>query len=298
MPALSAQAYNIFVAILIAAAAIALAIIIRQLLRAIIQRFTPTWSDVIGNIAQILILLGGLIFIINYTGLLSAALILTIVTLFTAGASLSASNLISDGLATMRILTFGYYGVNDLVTVVGDIRGRVAEVNAFSTVIKTRKHDKIIISNNAIISDIIQVHTGYPGHELAIHIPVCSEHDREQVVEWLLAVGNDYSHRLNRPGFETHVSHSYGSSSENYTLYVYIADQVEDRHHYTALSIAAGNKLNANGVEVGEVNANDNRVNGTLEILQLPFDGKHEHGGPQVQQTPPSLQLLGSTGND
>lgn len=266
---LNQYAYNFLAALVIAIAALVLSMLARRLINALLAERSPSWKDFLANVFQISVLLGGLALIVQITGMVSAAILLTILTLFTAGASLSASNLISDALATLRILSLGYYHVGDLVTVAGDIHGQVISINAFSTILKTRLRDKVIINNSTIIGEIIQVHTGYVGHELRIYVPVGSDHNREEVMEWLLEVGRAYPHRLAGPDFEPQVFHEHAPECENYTLTVYVEDQFEIRHHYTALSVAAGNKLNAHGVELGEPDYMQNEISGTLKIEEI-----------------------------
>lgn len=275
MPDLSSQTDNILNALLIAVGAFASSIILRAVIQSIVGRIAPTWREVAGSIGQIAALLAGLALIIELTGMISAAVLLTVLTLFTAGASLSASNLIGDALATLQILFIGYYHTGDLVTVADGIHGQVVQINSFSTVLRTLTRDKVIISNSAVIGETIHVHTGYAGHEVLVHIPVCSDHDRKEVVRLLSEVGDSYIHGLTDPEYRVKVFHTYGSSSENYTLAAYVADEFDTRHHAAALSIAAGNLLNAHGISVGETNDNRNELSGTIQIVN-PMEKLYE----------------------
>ena len=257
---------NFIEAVVIAVLAIVASFVVRWLIRYLLKWLAPTWGGYLSNAAQIAILLYGLFLIINVTGVIAASVLLTMVTLFTAGASLSASSLINDGLATIRILTLGYYRVDDFVTLLGDVHGQVIEINAFSTFVRTREHDMLIVSNSDVVDDIIQVHTGFTGTELAVHIPVCCEHDRGQVMGLLTEVGENYAERLTDDEFGVKVFHQFASSSENYTLVVYVENSFQHRRQYTDLSIAAGNKLNAHGIDVGETNDNRNELSGTITL--------------------------------
>lgn len=258
---------NVIEAIVIAVMAVVLSFVVRWIIRGLLKWSAPTWASYLSNAGQIAVILYGLFLIINVTGVIAASVLLTIVTLFTAGAALSASSLINDGLATIRILTLGYYKVGDFVSLVGDVHGQVIEINAFSTMVRTRAHDKLIVSNSDVVDDIIQVHTGFEGTEIAVHVPVCSDHDRHQVVKLLTEVAEDYPDRLTGDGFDTKILHAFGSSSENYTIIVYVENSFKLRKHNTELSIAAGNKLNAHGIAVGETNDNRNEVSGSLTLV-------------------------------
>lgn len=264
---LSTQADNILNAVLIAVGTFALSVIVRSIVQAIVGRYAPTWREVAGTIGQAGVLLAGLALVIERTGVISAAVLLTVLTLFTAGASLSASNLIGDTLATLQILFIGYYRAGDLVTIAGGVHGKVLQINAFSTVLRTLTRDKVILSNSAVINETIQVHTGYIGHEVLVHVPVCSDHDRNEVVRLLIEVGETYAERMVGSEFAPKVFHTYGSSSENYTLAVYVADEFDTRHHYATLSIAAGNILNTHGIAVGETNDNRNEISGSIRFV-------------------------------
>lgn len=285
MSDLALQSDNLIYAILIAVGTFAFSIIGRSLAQSIVGRYSPTWREMAGSIVQIGLLLGGLALLIELTGVISAAVLLTVLTLFTAGASLSASNLIGDTLATLQILFVGYYHTGDLVTIAGGVHGQVVQINAFSTVLRTLTRDRVILSNSAVISDTIEVHTGYVGHEVLVHVPVCSEHDRKEVVRLLLDVGNSYKHGMEGEEYTPQVFHTYGSSSENYTLAVYVPDEFDTRYHTTALSIAAGNILNAHHVSVGETNDNRNEISGSLEVinrvermLETTYQNGHANG--------------------
>lgn len=257
---------NFIEALIIAVLAVLLSFVVRWLIRVLLRWLAPTWGSYLSNTAQIAVLLYGLFLIVNVTGVIAASVLLTIITLFTAGAALSASSLINDGLATIRILTLGYYKVGDFVSLVGDVHGQVIEINAFSTFVRTREHDMLIVSNSDVVDDIIQVHTGFEGTEISVHVPVCVDHDRAQVVQLLREVANDYEERLIGEGFDTKVFHEFGSSSENYTIVVYVENSFALRRHYTNLSIRAGNKLNEYDIAVGETNDNRNELSGALTL--------------------------------
>lgn len=257
---------NFVEALIIAVLAVLLSFVVRWLIRVLLKWLAPTWGSYLSNAAQIAIILYGLFLIVNVTGVIAASVLLTIITLFTAGAALSASSLINDGLATIRILTLGYYKVDDFVSLVGDVHGQVIEINAFSTFVRTREHDMLIVSNSDVVDDIIQVHTGFEGTEISVHVPVCVDHDRGQVVELLSEVADDYEERLTGEGFEPKILHEFGSSSENYSIIVYVKNSFALRKHYTDLSIEAGNKLNAHGIAVGETNDNRNELSGSITL--------------------------------
>ena len=85
-----------------------------------------------------------------------------------------------------------------------------------------------------------------------------------------MEVADGYPDRLTGQGFEPKVFHKYASSSENYTVVVYVKNSFSLRKHYTSLSIAAGNKLNSHGVAVGETNDNRNELSGSISLVKTP----------------------------
>lgn len=263
-------AVRLLLAFMILLIAVLLAVAVQRIINGFLRQRAPTWGTFLINVLQTLLILGGLAAIVQVTGVVSAAVLLTILTLFTAGASLSASKLISDALATIRILSLGYYRVGDLVTVAGGTSGLVTNINAFCTVLKTRNRDKVIVNNSAVIGENVYVHTGYRGHELAVAVPIRLPHNRQQVIQWLLEVAADYPQRLIGTEFDPKVYHEFGATSENYTLILYVQDGFENRHHATAISLAIAEKLSANGLEIGvNIKGGPTEIKGSLRIGTL-----------------------------
>ena len=100
-----------------------------------------------------------------------------------------------DLIATTKLLTFGYYKVNDTVTL-DSHTGKVVEITAFSTILETLSRDRVIVGNKEIVDKIIMNHTAVKGYTVLVTIPVRDAPNREQTLHLLLDVAQRCPDRL------------------------------------------------------------------------------------------------------
>ena len=245
---------NILFAAALAIIVLALSLVIRKVIYSLLFRLSPTYSSAIAGIAQLTILFGGIGLIIYTTGV-EAAIFLTIITIVGAGASLSLDSSIGDLVSTVKLLLYNYYRVGDYISV-GKIQGIVEEITAFNTIIRTLKRDKVILNNSEVLAATLTVHNGFPELKLDVHVPVRSNHCRQQVLTLLLDIMKNYEQRLSAADANGEELWTYQifhkiTTCDIYTMSMYV-EGVYSQPHYTLLSIAAAEKLNALGIDIGE----------------------------------------------
>jgi small conductance mechanosensitive channel len=226
-----------------------LAIRLRKMTYRLLHQRAPTWAGFVSNVVQILVLLIGLGLIIYIAGI-NTAVILTVVAIFTAGLSLALDGSVRDLIATIKLLTFGYYKVGDMVTLDGHT-GKVVEITAFSTILETLSRDKVIIGNKEIVDKIIMNHTAVKGRGVLVNIPVRATPDRAQVMRLLLEVAQRCPDRLANPEFAPAVLYEVTPDYEKYSLTLVIPNEGNPGRVATWLSLEAANCLQENGIQLG-----------------------------------------------
>lgn len=245
---------NIIVGIILGLLFVGASFGIRQALLLILKHITPNYANLIAGIAQMLVLLLGASTIVFVTGV-KAAVFLTLITIIGAGASLALHSSIGDLVSTAKLIMYSYYRVADVITVKG-IKGKVEEITAFNTVLRTFDHDKIILNNSDVLSEMLTVHSGFPVTRISARIPIRSLHNRTDVIRLLLGVGYAYPERLQEYDDEGQeiwapVVHYNLTTCDVYILRVYVEEAAIEPHQ-TNLLLAAADRLNERGIELGE----------------------------------------------
>jgi len=222
------------------------AIRLRRATHTLLLQRAPTWASFLSNVVQLLVLLAGLNLIVYVAGL-NTAVILTVIAIFTAGISLALDGSVRDLIATVKLLTFGYYKVGDVVTLTGNT-GKVTEITAFSTILETGIRDKVIIGNKEIVDTIILNHSAVQGHTTQVTIPIRGGHNRNQVMEILQEVAQQYPDQL--PEFPSNVFYELLPDYEKYTMVLVIPNQVNPNRAITTLALAAATRLQESGIQV------------------------------------------------
>ncbi|MBX3012988.1 MAG: mechanosensitive ion channel [Caldilineaceae bacterium] len=132
--------------------------LVSGLVRWLLQRLAPTWITPIVVGLQSLVWLGGVALLVwrlqsdAITSLLAVTLLLLVALAFRTG------NLISDGVATFRIRTFGYYHKGDWLTLQNGVQGAVVAIRPFSTLLQTAQREQWIVNNSLVIAGPLLVH--------------------------------------------------------------------------------------------------------------------------------------------
>lgn len=225
---------------------------IRRGVFALLHRFKPSIAGAVSNLTGIVTIIGGVSGVLWYLEI-DPTVILAIVALATAAASLSLDGSFRDMIGTAKILSMGYYGVGDSV-VLGDFSGSVREIGAFSTLVVLEDGGLLRMGNGTIAENtIINLSQDRNGVEIQVRFPIWDSHNRALVVSSLKQVAGDYA----GGGLitdEVEVYHAFVEGvGEVYLLTVIVKDYRDQRKVKSDLSIAGLNALEALSLPVGEV---------------------------------------------
>lgn len=129
----------------------------------------------LGDALQIIVVLSASIFGARYAQM-DITILLAIVAIFTAGVSLAMDTSVKDVIASIKLMSFGYYLVGESITI-KEYTGKVVGVSLFSTTIHVSTKGLVVIANSKISESDIINHSRVPI-ELSVRVPVSHTHDR------------------------------------------------------------------------------------------------------------------------
>lgn len=141
--------------------------------RPVFRWIAPTASGLLSNILRYGIVFGGLVFALREANA-SEAQIWTVVAIFSAALALALESTAKDFLNGVKLLVFGIYRNDDLVTI-GNYTGHVIEVTDSFTRLRERWTNSIVyIRNSDVIESVVVNHSREPLETLRLDIPVKS----------------------------------------------------------------------------------------------------------------------------
>ena len=138
--------------------ALLLVTLIYALVALLLRRIAPNWIGFIVIPLQLGALIGTVRLIVETIDPGITVVWPALVCLIVVAAAIVPGNLISDGIAFLRIRTLTYYRVGDKVTLAGKQSGRVTAIYPFSTMLRTREHERLRMSNSRVVMSSIVVH--------------------------------------------------------------------------------------------------------------------------------------------
>jgi hypothetical protein len=158
--------YAVGVTLAVVLLVMGLLLIMPRVVAVLLRRLAPSWIDRTTKVIQVVVLLGGLVLITGWLDGRALVALLTMLLLGLVAATLHPGNVISDGLATVRIRTSGYYRAGDSVTVANGKCGVVVAVTSFSTRLRLPTQEYLVVSNSSVVRSPILVHAN-PDREAA-----------------------------------------------------------------------------------------------------------------------------------
>jgi hypothetical protein len=132
--------------------------LIYALVALLLGRVSPNWIGPIVIPLQLGLLIGQARLIVETINPGITVVWPALVCLILVAAAIVPGNVISDGIAFLRIRGLKYYQVGDRVTLAGKQSGRVTALYPFSTMLRTPKHERVRISNSRVVVSPIVVH--------------------------------------------------------------------------------------------------------------------------------------------
>ncbi len=162
-----------------------------------VRRFAePTIANFVSTVVRI----GGLIFtlkiIVDQTG--AAGILVVLITAFTAAFAMGSERLAGDLVAGINLFFLRFYRVGDMVTI-SELQGHITAISLTHTSLNDGERDLIIIPNSEIFSQTIINHTTIPGSILRATVPILGNHDREEMVNRLVAAAKSFEPQLHGP---------------------------------------------------------------------------------------------------
>jgi small-conductance mechanosensitive channel len=215
-------------------------IVIARMVFILGQRFMdPAMAGFLSAFTRVLVLIYTVKIIVDQVG--AAGLLVVLVTAFTGAFALGSERIAGDLVAGLNLFFLRFYRVGDIVTI-SDYQGRISSVSLTHTSLDNDEHDRIIIPNSEIFSQIIINHSAVPSVRLRAEVPFEGEHDREEVLQQLLAAATNFEGRLAGDEHEPSVgleALSLGEEGKIYTyaVYVYAPSDMYGEDHQLLLHV-------------------------------------------------------------
>jgi small-conductance mechanosensitive channel len=155
---LAAPIDPVFLALILVGIGLLLVTLARGLVALLLRRFAPGWVEWVTIVIQLALLGGQMLLVAEWVAPRSDVIWQMILGLTLIAAAIVPGNLISDGVAFLRIRGLGYYRVGDWVTIDEEHTGRITAIHPLSTMIRTQERDRVRISNSKVIGMSIVLH--------------------------------------------------------------------------------------------------------------------------------------------
>jgi small-conductance mechanosensitive channel len=169
--------------------------------------------------------------------------------LLSVGIGFGLQNITSNFMAGLILLFERPIKVGDRVTV-GDTEGDVMAINMRSTTVKSLNNIAIIVPNSDFISSkVINWSHSDLKTRLVVEVGVSYNSDVDKVLQALREVAEENSHVLDRPKPDV-LFRSFGDSSWNMAMRVWIANPKQYYKIMSDLNIAIVRKFREYGIEI------------------------------------------------
>src|SRR5262252_7589160 len=224
-------------------------------------------AQVISNI----VLVVGIFFVLENAGIHLAAL-----TVFAGavgvGVGFGLQNIASNFISGLVILAERPITIGDRVEVAG-ILGRVRQIRARSTVIRTSDNITMIVPNTKFIdSPVKNWHYGDPRVRFRIPVGVAYGSDVHKVREVLLAVAHENAHTLKEPAAAVFLD-KFGDSSIDFRLVAWSREMSHSPRRFRSdLNYLIYKHLTAAGIEIPNPQRDLHIRSGTLKVESVTKD--------------------------
>lgn len=222
----------------------------RMLLKRVLPRFEieTGLQYTLSRVTYYIVLMIGLMVSFQFIGLDLSSLAV-IFGLLSVGIGFGLQNITNNFVSGLIVLFERPISVGDRVEVAG-VEGDVLEINIRSTKIRTLNNISIIVPNQEFVgSNVINYSHGDPSFRLDIEVGVSYDSDLDTVLSVMKQIADDHKAIMHNPEPEVHLV-SFGDSSWNMELRVWVPDVKQYRHIRNELNQAIVRSFRENGIEI------------------------------------------------
>jgi small conductance mechanosensitive channel len=190
-------------AIVLLAVTYLIALAIRVLVSKLTTRFlTETWSNFVGNLVMLGIILYGVNLTLDYTRAAGAIVILG--TAITGAFAIGSERVAADIMGGLTILLTRPFQIGDYVSI-GDFEGDIVSTSLTTTILESFDGTKVILRNAMLIDNAVINFSVNPAQRISVTLPVPASEDLEVVAKALMESLKNFEPQYHAEGYPASV---------------------------------------------------------------------------------------------